>query len=205
MKLKFPKFSTWGDIVEEIKVESIKRDKTATDKLLQETIENREAELAAQKDFYTNALNAAKEAEALAEARSDNEARTELESQLREAGEREALLVETLEELRQTLSRKEQQAVYQEDMLSRDIEDLQKRYQATKCRCEELIAQVPDCTRPLLRKIEAIRAEACAAVERSLNSRLQEAEAKTAAAEERERSVNERLSQINVLEAQVHL
>ncbi|KAL5756055.1 hypothetical protein ACOSQ2_020801 [Xanthoceras sorbifolium] len=199
--------------VEENKVESIKRDKAATEKLLQETIENHQVELAAQKDYYTNALTAAKEAEALAEARANNEARTEIESRLREAEEREAMLVQALEELRQTLSRKEQQAVFKEDMLRRDIEDLQKRYQASERRCEELITQVPESTRPLLRQIEAIqettsrRAEAWAAVERSLNSRLQEAEAKAAAAEERERSVNERLSQtlsrINVLEAQI--
>ncbi|KAB2028997.1 hypothetical protein ES319_D05G134200v1 [Gossypium barbadense] len=199
--------------VEENKVESIKKDKTATEKLLQETIEKHQVELAAQKDFYTNALNAAREAEALAEARANNEARTELESRLREAEERESMLVQTLEELRQTLSRKEQQAVFREDMLRRDIEDLQKRYQASERRCEELITQVPESTRPLLRQIEAMqettsrRAEAWAAVERSLNSRLQEAESKTAAAEERERSVNERLSQtlsrINVLEAQI--
>ncbi|XVF86640.1 hypothetical protein PTKIN_Ptkin18bG0058800 [Pterospermum kingtungense] len=199
--------------VEENKVESIKKDKTATEKLLQETIEKHQAELAAQKDTYTNALNAAKEAEALAEARANNEARTELESRLREAQECEAMLVQTLEELRQTLSRNEQQAVFREDMLRRDIEDLQKRYQASERRCEELITQVPESTRPLLRQIEAMqettsrRAEAWAAVERSLNSRLQEAEAKAAAAEERERSVNERLSQtlsrINVLEAQI--
>ncbi|PPD87415.1 hypothetical protein GOBAR_DD15643 [Gossypium barbadense] len=211
-KWKSPnKFLTCG--VEENKVESIKKDKTATEKLLQETIEKHQVELAAQKDFYTNALNAAREAEALAEARANNEARTELESRLREAEERESMLVQTLEELRQTLSRKEQQAVFREDMLRRDIEDLQKRYQASERRCEELITQVPESTRPLLRQIEAMqettsrRAEAWAAVERSLNSRLQEAESKTAAAEERERSVNERLSQtlsrINVLEAQV--
>ncbi|KAJ0007708.1 hypothetical protein Pint_29735 [Pistacia integerrima] len=199
--------------VEENKVESIKKDKTATEKLLQETIEKHQVELATQKQYYTNALNAAKEAEELAEARANNEARTELESRLREAEEREAMLVQALEELRQTLSRKEQQAVFREDMLRRDIEDLQKRYQASERRCEELITQVPESTRPLLRQIEAIqettarRAEAWAAVERSLNSRLQEAEAKAAAAEERERSVNERLSQtlsrINVLEAQI--
>ncbi|KAI9162313.1 hypothetical protein LWI28_026034 [Acer negundo] len=199
--------------VEENKVESIKRDKAATEKLLQETIENHQEELAVQKDYYTNALTAAREAEALAEARVNNEARTELESRLREAEEREAMLVQALEELRQTLSRREQQAVFKEDMLLRDIEDLQKRYQASERRCEELITQVPESTRPLLRQIEAIqettsrRAEAWAAVERSLNLRLQEAEAKAAAAEERERSVNERLSQtlsrINVLEAQI--
>ncbi|XVF26777.1 hypothetical protein REPUB_Repub14bG0047800 [Reevesia pubescens] len=199
--------------VEENKVESIKKDKTATEKLLQDTIEKHQAELAAQKDYYTNALNAAKEAEALAEARVNNEARTELESRLREAEEREAMLVQTLEELRQTISRTEQQAVFREDMLRRDIEDLQKRYQASERRCEELITQVPESTRPLLRQIEAMqettsrRAEAWAAVERSLNARLQEAEAKAAAAEERERSISERLSQtlsrINVLEAQI--
>ncbi|CAI9267511.1 unnamed protein product [Lactuca saligna] len=199
--------------VEENKVESIKRDKAATEKLLQETIEKSQAELATQKEYYTNALNAAKEAEALAEAQANTEARTELETRLREAQEREVMLVQTLEELRQTLSRSEQQAVFREDMLRRDIEDLQKRYQESERRCEELVMQVPDSTRPLLRQIEAIqeatarRAEAWTAVERSLNSRLQEAEAKSAAAEERERSVNERLSQtlsrVNVLEAQI--
>ncbi|KAJ7011829.1 hypothetical protein NC653_002047 [Populus alba x Populus x berolinensis] len=171
--------------VEENKVESIKKDKTTTENLLQETIEKHQAELSAQKEYYTDALSASKKAEALAEARADNEARTELESHLREAEERESMLVQALEELRQTLSRKEQEAVFREDMLCRDIEDLQKYYQETTAR----------------------RAEAWAAVERSLNSRLQEAEAKAAVAEEREQSVNKRLSQtlsrINVLEAQI--
>ncbi|XP_076902744.1 golgin candidate 5-like [Bidens hawaiensis] len=199
--------------VEERKVESIKRDKAATEQLLQETIEKSHAEMATQKEYYTSALGAAKEAEALAESRANDEARVELESRIKESEEREAMLVQTLEELRQTLSRKEQQAVFREDMLRRDIEDLQKRYQASERRCEELVTQVPESTRPLLRQIEAIqetsarKAEAWNAVERSLNSRLQEAEAKAAGAEERERSVNERLSQtlsrINVLEAQI--
>lgn len=199
--------------VEENKVESIKRDKAATEKLLQETIEKHQVELGSQKEYYKNALTAAKEAEALAEARANNEARTEVESRLREAEERESMLVQALEELRQTLSRKEQQEVFREDMLRKEMEDLQKRYQASERRCEELVTQVPDSTRPLLRQIEAMqettsrRAEAWAAVERSLNSRLQEAESRAAEAEERERSVNERLShtlsRINVLEAQI--
>lgn len=98
-------------------MESIKRDKAATEKLLQETMERNLAELAAQKEFYTNALNAAKEAEALAEARANNEARIELESRLREASEREAMLVQTLEELRQTLSRTEQQVLFEPSYL----------------------------------------------------------------------------------------
>ncbi|OIW17143.1 hypothetical protein TanjilG_21120, partial [Lupinus angustifolius] len=177
--------------VEENKVESIRKDKTATETLLEETVEKHQTELAAQKDYYANALAAAKEAEVLAEARANNEARTELESLLREAEERESMLVQALEELRQTLTIKEQQAALKEDILRRDIEDLQKRYQASERRCEELVTQVPESTRPLLRQIEA----------------MQEAEAKAAGAEERERSVNERLSQtlsrINVLDAQI--
>ena len=93
-------------------MESIKKDKAATEKLLQETIEKHQAELAGQKEYYTNALNAAKEAEALAEARANNEARTEVEGRLREAEERETMLVQTLEELRQTLSSQEQQVIF---------------------------------------------------------------------------------------------
>jgi hypothetical protein len=199
--------------VEENKVESIKKDKTETENLLQETIEKHQLELATQKEYYTNALNAAKEAEALAEARVNTEAKAELESRLRDAEDREAMLVQALEELRQTLTRKEQEAVFKEDRHKKDYEELQKRYQASEHRCEELVMQVPESTRPLLRQIEAMqetnarRAEAWAAVERSLNSRLQEAETKAATAEERERSVNERLAQtlsrINVLEAQI--
>ncbi|PWA41242.1 golgin candidate 5 [Artemisia annua] len=88
-----------------------------------------------------------------------------------------------------------------------------RRLTASERWCEELVTQVPESTRPLLRQIEAIqettarKAEAWNAVERSLNSRLQEAEEKAAGAEERERAVNQRLSQtlsrINVLEAQI--
>ncbi|KAF0928294.1 hypothetical protein E2562_039405 [Oryza meyeriana var. granulata] len=199
--------------VEETKVESIKRDKAATEKLLQETIERNQTELAAQKEFYTNALNAAKEAEALAEARVNNEAKVELESRLREACDKENMLIKTIEELRHALTRQEQEAAFREERLKQDYDDLQRRYQASELRYNELVTQVPESTRPLLRQIEAMqetaarRAEAWAGVERTLNSRLQEAEAKAAAAEEKERSVNERLSQslsrITVLETQI--
>ncbi|TVU00556.1 hypothetical protein EJB05_54019 [Eragrostis curvula] len=199
--------------VEETKVESIKRDKAATEKLLQETIERNQTELAAQKEFYTNALNAAKEAEALAEARVNTEAKVELETRLREADEKENMLIKTIEELRHSLTRQEQEAAFREERLKRDYDDLQKRYQSSELRYNELVTQVPESTRPLLRQIEAMqetaarREEAWAGVERTLNSRLQEAEAKAAAAEEKERSVNERLSQglsrITVLETQI--
>ena len=66
--------------------------------------------------------------------------------------------------------------MFREDWFHRDIEDLQKRYQAGERRREESITQVSESARPLLRQIEAMqkttarRAEVRAAVERSLNS-----------------------------------
>ncbi|XP_020579363.1 golgin candidate 5 isoform X2 [Phalaenopsis equestris] len=199
--------------VEEAKSESIKKDKMATEKLLQETIEKNQADLAIQKEFYANELKLAKEAEALAEARANSEVRLELESRLKESDERESMLVQALEELRQALTRTEQQAVAKEEMLRHDIDEIQKRYQASELRYNELLTEVPDSTRPLLRQIEAMqetaarKEEAWRGVERALNFRVQEAEAKAAAAEERERAMSEQLSQslsrITVLETQI--
>ncbi|CAI5989200.1 unnamed protein product [Closterium sp. NIES-64] len=199
--------------VEEARVESIKKDKAATEKALQDAVERGQADLAAQKDFYVSALSAAREAQAAAEARADSEAKAEAERKLKEAGERERALVMTVEELRQALTRSEQQAGFREQMLRRDLEDMEKRCQAAEARHEELVARIPESTRPLLRQIEAMqesantRMEALSGVERALNARLQEAEAKAAVAEERERVTSERLNQtlsrLAVMEAQL--
>ncbi|KAG0618623.1 hypothetical protein M758_4G079100 [Ceratodon purpureus] len=199
--------------VEEAKVESMRKDKAATEKALQEAVEKGQAELAAQKEFYSNALNEAREAAALAEARVDNEARADLDRRLKEASEREISLVQNIDELRQALTRVEQQAAFREDTYRHDVEDLEKRCQAAEARYEELSARMPESTRPLLRHIEALqesmtmRTEAWNGVERSLNSRLQQAEAKAATAQEKERGLNERLNQtlsrMAVMEAQV--
>ncbi|KAL4387207.1 hypothetical protein GQ457_09G025410 [Hibiscus cannabinus] len=83
-ELEEKKTSLTTRFIEENKVESIKYDKTATEKLLQETITKYQAKLAAQKDLYTNALNFVKEDEALSEALANNDARTELKNRLRE-------------------------------------------------------------------------------------------------------------------------
>ncbi|KAG6543726.1 hypothetical protein Mapa_014910 [Marchantia paleacea] len=199
--------------VEEGKVESMRKDKVMTEKALQDAVERGQTELAAVREYYTNALNEAKDAEAQAEARADSEAKADLERRCRESADRETALLQSLDELRQALSATEQQAAYREDMLRRDLEDLERRCQAAEARYDELLANMPDSTRPLLRQIEgleeaaAMRAEVWAGVERSLNSRLQEAEAKAAAAQERERAINERLSQtlsrMAVMEAQL--
>ncbi|CAI9266310.1 unnamed protein product [Lactuca saligna] len=64
---------------EENKVENLKSKKAATEKLLQETIEKNQSEVAIQKEYYLNALSD--------EARVNDEARTKLEIGLKEARE----------------------------------------------------------------------------------------------------------------------
>uniref|UniRef100_A0A7I4FNR6 TATA element modulatory factor 1 TATA binding domain-containing protein n=1 Tax=Physcomitrium patens TaxID=3218 RepID=A0A7I4FNR6_PHYPA len=177
--------------VEEAKVESMRKDKAVNEKALQDAVEKCQVELASQKELYNNALNESREAAALAEARVDNEARADLDRRLKEASEREATLGQNIDELRQALTRTEQQAAFREDMSRNDIEDLEKRCQAAEARYEELSSRMPESTRPLLRHIEA----------------LQQAEVRAAAAQEKERVVNERLNQtlsrMAVMEAQV--
>ncbi|XP_024519580.1 golgin candidate 5 [Selaginella moellendorffii] len=199
--------------VEEAKVESMRKDKAATEKALQETLDKGHADLAAQREFYTKMVNEARESEARAESRASSQAKADLDQRLHQAAQRESALVQSLEELRQGLSRAEQVAAYREDVLRKDIESLERRCQDAETRYDDLVARVPESTRPLLRQIEAMqessamRAEAWSGAERALNSRLQEADAKAAAATERERATNERLSQtlsrLAVMEAQV--
>lgn len=121
--------------VEEARVESIKRDKAATEKALQDAVERSAAELAAQKEFYSATVAELKEQLARAEARADSEARVDSERRLKEAGEREAALMMTIEELRGALTRQEQQAAFREQMLRRDLDDLEQRCQVSPMTC----------------------------------------------------------------------
>eukprot|EP00897_Mesotaenium_endlicherianum_P010597 jgi/Mesen1/9566/ME000644S08864 len=199
--------------VEEARVESIRKDKAATEKALQDVVERGQAELASQKDYFSTALSEAKAAQAAAESKADSDARADLDRRLRESAERERTLAAALDDLRQALSRSEQQAAWREDRLRRDLDEKEKRCQEAEARHEDLVARMPDSTRPLLRQIQAmqeaasLRAEAINGVEQALSARLQDAEAKAAAAEERERASTERLTQMlsrmAVLEAQL--
>ncbi|RWW37991.1 hypothetical protein BHE74_00056818 [Ensete ventricosum] len=65
------------------------------------------------------------------------------------------------------------QAVFKEEMLRRDIDDLQKRYQASELRYTELITQVPESTRPLLRQIEAMQISCIRAEQTQLSRSLE--------------------------------
>lgn len=199
--------------VEEARVESTRKDKAATEKALQDAVERSHAELAAQKEAYEAAVQEARASQAAAEQRVNSEVKADLERRLRDMGERELHLVASVDELRAALSHAQQEAAFREDVLRRDIESVKARCQAAEALHQDLEARIPESTRPLLRRIEAmqsernVREEALRGVERSLNGRLQDAEAKAAVAQERERASQDRLSQalsrVAVMEAQL--
>lgn len=82
--------------------------------------------------------------------------------------------------------------------MKRDLAGAERRCQEAEARHEELTAKLPEATRPLLRQMEAMSASAAAqaeaweAAERSLNTRLTDAETRAATSSERERHALER-------------
>ena len=73
-------------------------------------------------------------------------------------------------------------------MLKRELADMERRNQEAEARHEDLTGTLPDATRPLLRQIEgmqrtaAAHAQAWQMAEQALQSRLNDAEARAAAA-----------------------
>lgn len=170
--------------VEEARAQTIKADKKQIEDDMQGLVERSAAELADQKAHYVAELTKAKEARLEAEARADSEQSERLSKQLKQAHEREAVLVASVEELQAALARAATQATHREDLMRRDLHDMEARCQAAEARHEELAERIPEATRPLLRQIEAMqrsaseRSEAWAMAERALQSRLAEAEAR---------------------------
>lgn len=80
-----------------------------TETALQEAVEKGQTELASLREYFTTALNEAKDAQAQAEARADSEAKADLERRFRESGDRETTLLQNLDDLRKALSQTEQQ------------------------------------------------------------------------------------------------
>ena len=79
-------------------------------------------------------------------------------------------------------------ACCREDALSREVSELQQRCQQAEARHEQLAAEMPSATAPLLRQLEALQhsaaqhAAAWAAAEAHLNQRVSDAEAAAAGA-----------------------
>ncbi|DBA79224.1 TPA: hypothetical protein ACH3X1_009038 [Trebouxia sp. C0004] len=91
-----------------------------------------------------------------------------------------------------------------EEGLQREVRDLEQRCQAAEARHQDLAANIPEATRPLLRQLEAMQAsasanaQAWAAAEASLTARLNESESAAAGAGEREKRAWQKLQAANM-------
>lgn len=160
-------------------------------------LESSRTELEAAKRAATDALRAT-------EARLASAHEAELAKRGAAAHAREAALSKALDELRARLVDDADTAGAREDRLRRDVIALRKRASSLEARNEELAAEVPSATRPLIRQIEALqsasaeRALSANNVERTLVTRANIADQARAAAVERARAADERADALGI-------
>ncbi|KAI8927054.1 TATA element modulatory factor 1 TATA binding-domain-containing protein [Entophlyctis helioformis] len=162
----------------------------------------------------------AAQAEALEkEMRANEEIHGQLEQMRAQAEAAETALRKEIYELRNGLSRLEDESGWKEENYRREINArhlldnaLQLRLQAADARNEDMSVIGQDATKPLLRQIESLQAQHSSAlrdweqIERTLTLRLQDVEHERAQAVESERSLKDRVMDMNTriatLEAQ---
>ncbi len=118
-----------------------------------------------------------------------------------------------LQSVRSDISRQEQQYALREDMLRKEIADLQQQLREAEMRNNELSQNISNATRPLLRQIESLQASHSSQVEllenaeRSLMERLKETQSNLVDVQEKYRQSEEILietaQQVKLLEAQL--
>ncbi|KAF9916795.1 hypothetical protein BX616_002791 [Lobosporangium transversale] len=114
----------------------------------------------------------------------------------------EANLRQDIQELRVSLSNREESAGEREDQLLMEIRNLQARLEQTDNDSYELQEALDEARRPLLRQIEALQNQQSVAnrnwdkIEKNLTRRIAEAEEDALKAQERERSARDKLDEM---------
>jgi len=131
--------------------------------------------------------------------------------QAKEVEEREASLVQTIQDLRLEISRINERSGSREDELKNEIQTLKLRLQAAESRNEELTVSVAEMTRPLLRQIEALqtanseRTNVLQELESHFTLRIKEAETQAQQSIEREKVAleqqNESIRKLKLVES----
>ena len=91
--------------------------------------------------YYTDKIAKMREELLEAEARDQQEAVGQAQEELKESKEREASLILQVRELRDSIQRQAEESSFREEMLRRDIEELERRYQAAEQRHEVRLDQ----------------------------------------------------------------
>ncbi|KAL3150595.1 hypothetical protein ABBQ32_000402 [Trebouxia sp. C0010 RCD-2024] len=190
--------------VEEGKLEAVTKARQKAEAAAAAAQQQHKADLEQQKQHYEALLKQAHSWQVVAEEKAAASAKEGMGKRAREAEASAQALAETVEELRLTLDRQRASAELREEGLQREVRDLEQRCQAAEARHQDLAANIPEATRPLLRQLEAMQAsasanaQAWAAAEASLTARLNDAESAAAAAAEREKRAWEKLQASNM-------
>eukprot|EP00002_Diphylleia_rotans_P000991 TRINITY_DN10531_c0_g1_i2.p1 TRINITY_DN10531_c0_g1~~TRINITY_DN10531_c0_g1_i2.p1 ORF type:complete len:1061 (-),score=238.64 TRINITY_DN10531_c0_g1_i2:553-3735(-) len=148
-----------------------------------------------------------------AETRARDEVTRELKKVIHDLESRESSLIATVADLRSTITRITEQAAWREENFRKEIHDLRERYTQSERRYEELVATVPNSTRPLLRQIENLQkmidtqTESASNIQRSLNEALQQAHDELVTVKERQNEAQTRAvdlaSKLSILDTQL--
>ncbi|KAL0034466.1 hypothetical protein WJX79_003740 [Trebouxia sp. C0005] len=188
---------------EEAKTEAATQARQKAEAAAAASLQQHKADAEQQKQHFGNLLKEAHRSQAAAEDKAAASAKEGLGKRVKEAEASAQALAESVEELRLTLDRQRASAELREEGLQREVRDLEQRCQAAEARHQDLAANIPEATRPLLRQLEAMQAsasanaQAWAAAEASLTARLNDSESAAAGAGEREKRAWQKLQAAN--------
>lgn len=178
--------------------ESLRSAKAQLEVEYKEAVDQYKVQLDSQKERYEALLRQAKEEQDVSEARAREAAAENLGRRCREAESRCESMSETILELRDALERQRNEFDAREELIKQELSRLERRCQSSEARHQEVLANMPEATRPLLQQIEAMAASSEAQqvawreVELSLMDRIAQAERRVSAATENERLAIER-------------
>jgi len=178
---------------------------------LQAALDKAFLELAEQKKLLVGANGKSLAMVKEVESKLRDEYQMSMMQQAKEVEEREASLVQTIQDLRLEISRINERSGSREDELKNEIQTLKLRLQAAESRNEELTVSVAEMTRPLLRQIEALqtanseRTNVLQELESHFTLRIKEAETQAQQSIEREKVAleqqNESIRKLKLVES----
>jgi DNA repair exonuclease SbcCD ATPase subunit len=124
------------------------------------------------------------------------------DKQNKEYKDRENLLSNTIQELRNTISRIQDQQAWKEEQYISEIHTLKARVQLSESRNEEMASSVPETTRPLLRQIETLqntmneRSKIWEELEKQYNNRILDAEERAQSSYDKEKQMNDTFNEL---------
>lgn len=167
-------------------------------------LDNAYSEIAELRHVNSECETRAEEATLSAKMAAGEEIRRAMEQTKLEAAAERTTLLQRIEELQMALTVADQRAERREDVLRINVRELQQQLQEAEVRNQEITQNLSSATRPLLRQIEnlqstfSVQSASWERVEKSLTDRLNEAQTHATLLAERERSLNEKCSDLQL-------